>query len=78
MCLLNDSEVYAISSLLESLFKMNLMKERGCDPNFCYGTAICDIQGKYVYMFTFDFINHNKQDWGLTDTKSIKSTIFSL
>ena len=54
---------------------MNLLKEKGWDPN---GITICDIQSEYVYMFTFDFINQNKQDWGLTDNKSIKSNLFNL
>ena len=29
--------------------------------------------GKYHFMTTFEFVNHNKEDWVLTDSRTIKS-----
>ena len=71
---LDDKEVFIFTSLLNVLFKTNLFKEKGWDSKFCYNTFIFyDNIDKFHFMTTFVFVNHNKEDWGLTDSRTIKS-----
>ena len=65
MSLLEDKEIYIFTSLLEVLFKPNLFKEKGWDPNFCYNTIISyDALDDFPYFTNFKFVNHNKEDLG--------------
>ena len=71
----NSENFYeTIKCSLNVLFKTNLLKEKGWDSKFCYNTFIFyDNIDKFHFMTTFVFVNHNKEDWGLTDSRTIKS-----
>ena len=74
MLSLKDKEVYVFNSLLEVLFKANLLIEKGWDSNICYNTLISyDTLDDFFHLTTFEFVNHTKEDWGLSDSRTIRS-----
>ena len=73
MLSLEDKEVYIFNSLLEVLFKANLHNEKRWDSNICYNTVILfDTLDDFPHLATFEFVNHNKEDWGLSDSRTIR------
>ena len=56
------------------LFKANLLKEKDRVPNLCYNTIISHVTfDDFPYLTTFEFVNDNKEDWGLSNSRTIRS-----
>lgn len=56
---------------------MNLLEEKGWWQNFHHGTHIF-VDCIQCYMSILEFVNDNKQDWGLGEERTTKSDKFTL